>query len=342
MSAHIYTGSFTPTMGGEGRGISVWQRRADGTIGDLVDVAELDSPSHLAVTDRFVFAASDPDGGVASYRREPDGALTLVSRASSGGADPCHVRYEQEDGGGALYVANYSAGTAARLPVDAEGKLGEPVVAPPAQSPHGPEAGRQDTAHAHATEASERGTVLVAELGLDRILEYDWSDADGPRLLHEHVLPPNAGPRHLAWAHGTLIVVGELDAHLHLLQRRGDDLVAIAAVPTTDPANPGERTYPAHIEISADGRLAYVSNRHRDTLAVFDVSPLAEGALPTLVQEVSSEGEFPRHFWIDGDLLYVADQFSNTVAVLELASDGTIGAVRQVHETAAPTFVAVG
>ncbi|MGK8486691.1 lactonase family protein [Nocardia asiatica] len=340
MDKQYFVGAFTSSMfGGEARGISVFERREDGGVGNLVQEVEVEVPSALVVTSGFVFAGTGE--GIVAYRRE-DGRLRRVSVTDSGGIAPCHLRFVADPaGGGAIYVANYYSGTTGRVPVAQDGTLGAVVVAPQPTSPLGPEPARQDGSHTHATEATPWDTVLVTDLGRDRILEYDWQAPDAPALLHEHVMPPNSGPRHVAWSHGRLLVTGELDARLHVLERRDDYLVHIGAIPTGNPDASDERTYPSHIEVHPDGHVAYVGNRSRETLGVFDLAEVAEGGLPRLVQEVPAGGQTPWHFVIDSGRLVLVNMRSHGITTFPILDGGRLGNIDQIVETKSPTCIAL-
>lgn len=338
MTKQFFVGTFTKAAGGEARGISVYERRTDGVIGELLQEIEIETPSVLEVTDDFVFAASATDGIVA-YRRV-DGRLERISASPSGGAGPCHLVFEPDPGGGgSILVANYFSGTVGRLPIGADGTVGPVVLAPQPNSPLGPDTQRQDGSHAHAAVRSPWGTVLTTDLGRDRVLEYEWTDLDAPELVAEHEMPAGSGPRHVAWSHGRLLVVGELDATLNVLERRGSSLVHVGSVPTGDPDLTTERSFPSHIEIHPDHDVAYVGNRHRETLSVFDVSDLERGGLPRLMQEIAVDGKNPWHFVIDGTHLVVANMLSHTLMSFEILGDGRLGAVTQTIDTKSPTFV---
>ncbi|MFD2353500.1 lactonase family protein [Nonomuraea ferruginea] len=68
---------------------------------------------------------------------------------------------------------------------------------------------------------------------------------------------------------------------------------------------------PSHLELAGD--LVYVANRGPDTISVLRADDLSQ------VAEVPSGGAWPRHFAIDGDRMYVANQHSGSVAEFALA-----------------------
>ena len=102
-------------------------------------------------------------------------------------------------------------------------------------------------------------------------------------------------------------VVGELDPVVVSYEVSADDWREVSRVPSTavGPA------YPSEIDTSPDGRFLYVGNRGADTVAVFGLND----GLPQPVAEVSAGGAWPRHFVAFSDLLYVANERSQSVVV---------------------------
>ncbi|MCZ2402866.1 beta-propeller fold lactonase family protein [Paenarthrobacter sp. Z7-10] len=284
-------------------------------------VAPVRNASFLAVDGPFVYAVEElADGAVVALHRNN---LTVISRVSSGGSDPCHL--VSSDGN--LTVANYGSGTVAVVPVRG-GELaaaieltGEPGC--------GPVQDRQASPHAHQVTVTGWGTVLVCDLGADRVDEYGGG-TDGRLVLLTSVrLPPGTGPRHLVLIPDGLLVVGELDARLHHIGRFGHGWQWLAATSIVDPSHPAlssaDGVYPSHLALSADGSLLYVAIRGRDSISVLDVSgmrvPRGTGRLtaanagdsgaggsterktgfpPRLLAEVPCGGHWPRHFTLSG------------------------------------------
>ena len=336
---HLFIGSYTALMQGNGTGITVLAVGASGELLDIVGSHIMDSPSFLAASAERLFAVSEgAQGRVTSFRRHQE-HLTQISTVATGGAEPCHVEHDVD--GRLLLVANYRSGSLAVIPADENGSLGDARVAASPEG-SGPVPDRQDRPHVHQSLASDMAgnRWLVADLGIDRILEYELASDGMPTLAGSCALPAGAGPRHLAWAYGTLLVSGELDSRLHILRRRAAELQHSGSVSTVDPASdvePGAVSQPSHLVVTRDQRFAYLANRGRDTLAVFDLSALADGGMPELVQETSCGGVWPRHFALYAGRIYVANQGSDTIAVFDTdPASGTIGARLQTVHTGSP------
>lgn len=340
MSAeHLFIGSYTASKGGEGTGITVFRLGESGELLERAASVAISSPSFLAVSgELLVVVSEDAEGHVSTYRRH-GAELALASSVPSGGADPCHVAI---DGGRHLVVANYSSGSLAIIPVGADGALGHALVAaaPPGS---GPVEDRQEEPHVHQAVASELGDDrwLATDLGGDRVLEYRIVADRAPELVQSHPLPPGTGPRHMAWAHGALLVAGELDSRLHVVRRDGARLRHCGSASTVQPRTTVEGdapSQPSHLAVTDDERFAYVANRGRGTISVFDLADLSNRDVPELVQETGCGGAWPRHFAVHGGRLYVANERSGDIAVFETdAATGLIG--ERIHSvpTGSPT-----
>lgn len=361
-----------PDDGPSGTGVSILQLAPDGTIdGVLRSSAGIRNPSFVAVDGGRVYVVEELDQGVATVLDQD--TLAAVSSASSGGAHPCHLVRVSDT----LLVANYSSGTVAVLPLR-DGQLQDPVQVT-GNPGSGPDVGRQESSHAHQVTPTPAGTVLVSDLGADRVDEYGINDDGTLTHIGTAQLPPGAGPRHVALPNDghDLLVAGELDGRLHWFQRSEDAWSWRAAVPLKSPdgagaAPDGAVVQPSHVQLSADGRLLYAAVRGRNSLLVFDVTTLAEGLAPRLLSESDCGGNWPRHFAVAGPTagsttgsgpvpsvgparsagsgqaagpatngrLYVANERSHNLSVFALDSAGLPGPVPvQQFPLQAPTCV---
>jgi 6-phosphogluconolactonase (cycloisomerase 2 family) len=281
------------------------------------ELTRLASPSFLAAHPRLpvLYAVGElARGWITAYSTEA--GLAPLAERSSEGDSPCHVAVHPS--GDLLAVANYGDGAVSLHHLDSRGAFtGAPVVLRHQGS--GPVAERQERAHAH--QVVFHGDVLhVPDLGTDEIRRYAL---DGTPL-EPVALPPGTGPRHMVVDGPRLYVAGELDGAVHVIE---------GAVRTSAPSSRlPDVNYLSHLEL-ADG-LLYVGNRGPDTISVLRADDL------TPVAEVPSGGAWPRHFAIDGDRLYVANQNSGAVAVFELR-DGVPQPTGQAYEVESPACVLV-
>ncbi|MFN2601452.1 MAG: lactonase family protein [Gemmatimonadaceae bacterium] len=338
----IYVGTYTEEKRTEG----VYLVRMDRRSGKLRQVASVNAgpnPSFLAIhpNGRVLYAANELEkyngkasGAVSAFAIASDGSLTRRNEQASEGGAPCYVSLDRS--GKVVLVANYVGGNVALLPIKVDGSL-EPVAQLDQHNGKGPNAERQEAAHAHCIVADPSNHfALAADLGIDRVFIYRL-DIDGKSLHHQPsgdaVMKPGAGPRHIAF-HPKLPIVlvsNELDstvAALHFDAQRGA-LSLLGTHSTVPPGWKGEN-YPADIHVAPSGRTVYVSNRGHNSIAVFSITG-ASGAL-ALEQTISTEGDWPRNFSLhpSGPWVLVANQRSNSIVVL--ARDEKTGRLTSTRE----------
>ena len=315
--------------------------RLDLDSGALTAIASFDgltNPGFLAAhpNGRWLYAASETSrasnngnfGEVWALRYAADAEpfrIEALNHQSSQGDAPCHLRLDAT--GRWLLVANYTSGSAAVYPIQADGSLGE-MTSFVEHHGHGPNPARQEGPHTHSSIFSpDNRFAILAELGLDQLLVYELDQATG-KLRPHGTAParPGAGPRHLAFHPDGkhLYAANELDSTIALYDYDAasgslHERQFLPTLPQTDP----ESTV-ADIHIAASGKRVYVSNRGHNSLAVFDIG--AEGKL-SLAGFWSCGGNWPRNFALapGGRFVLVANQYSNWVSVLPL--DGPQGAV---------------
>jgi len=94
---------------------------------------------------------------------------------------------------------------------------------------------------------------------------------------------------------------------------------------STLPSDFSGTSYCADVHVSPSGKFLYGSNRGHNSIVVFQIDQQT-GKL-TLVEHVSTEGNWPRNFTIDpsGAFLLVANQRSENVVVFSInASTGRL------------------
>jgi len=304
----MWAGGYTADSGGSGIGITGLALDAiTGALAVVGTAVETPSPSFLLAHGEMLYAVGEAAGRVEAFRRAPGGALQWAGGQPSGGAGPCHLHVVD----GLLLTSHYGDGRVAVHPIQPDGGLGEAVQLLTAEG-SGPRP-QQDGAHAHSTLHVGGGTVLSADLGTDTVHVHALRDGRLDRVAGV-ALPPGTGPRHLALlASGRVLVVGELDGTLHALEGV-EDTWRIAAS-TSCAAVPDARDSAAEVQVSADGRRAYVGLRGSERIAVVAIAP--DGALAPLA-DFDCGGAVPRHHVLVDDRLHVANQGSGTVASFRL------------------------
>jgi 6-phosphogluconolactonase len=317
----------TATNNSDSKGIYVFRFQADsGRLTAFGLAAATSNPSFLVAdkTHQHVYAVNeDAQGSVSAFAIEPaTGKLRLLDRISSRGNGPCHLTLDRT--GHWLAVANYGSGNFAVLPVKADGSLGE-SVAFQQHAGSGPNHDRQQGPHAHCVLFSpDNRYLLVADLGLDRVMVYRFDAATGAVVLNDPPfgsVPSGAGSRHLMFhPNGRyLYTVDEMQSAVTTFSwdaARGA-LEPLQTVSSLPPDFHGVSTA-AELAIGNGGTRLYASNRGSDTIALFAIDPQHFTLAPT--EFAPALGKMPRHFTLDptGKYLLAETRDSDTIAVFKL------------------------
>ncbi|MFO0901253.1 MAG: lactonase family protein [Pirellulales bacterium] len=346
----VYFGTYT---GQKSRGI--YTADLDLATGKLTEprlAAEAVSPSFLAIhpSGHWLYAVSEIDdlngrktGGVSAFAIEADGGLRLLNQQPSEGRGPCHVTVDPS--GKFALVANYGSGSAAALPIEADGRLGPPssVVQHEGKSV---DPQRQEGPHAHSINLDAAGRyAFVADLGLDQVKIYRF-DAQTGKLTPADpafvTLAPGAGPRHFAFhpqgdrAYVNNEMTSTITA-LHYAPEAGA-LQETQTLSTLPRSTPGNST--AEVQVHPSGRFVYVSNRGHDSIAGYTIDP--DNGRLTALGNTPTGGRTPRNFGIDptGQYLLAANQGTDNVVVFKIdAKTGKLTPTGQEIAVGAPVCV---
>ena len=299
-----------------------------GTFETLGLAVAADSPAFLAPRGDMLYAVNEQrEGGVSAFRRTGVD-LEFVNAQPSGGSLPCHLSV----GTDWVAVANYGSGTVALFPTaDDDGRL-LPIADSRQHRGAGPDADRQESAHAHEVYALG-STLIVPDLGTDKVHRYR---VDSGRLADDGhtALPSGSGPRHVE-LHASLprlYVLNELDNTVDALT--WPELEPVQRIDTL-PDDFANASTTAELQITPDGRWLYASNRGHDSIVSFAID--ARGHLHS-PEWVPTRGQHPRHFCLDpsNNWVIVLNQDSDNVVVYRLNA----GRPTDIAcETAAPTPV---
>lgn len=340
-STDVYIGTYT---GPKSKGIYLFSLdNASGKLTPRGLAAEVTSPSFLAIhpSQRYLYAVGEVNdfkgkraGGVSAFSIAQDGKLTLLNQQPSGGQGPCHISIDKT-GRNAL-VANYGGGSVACLPIESDGKLREPTATIQHQgSSINPQ--RQKQPHAHSINLSpDNRLALAADLGLDKVLIYDFDPANGTLSPHDPAFaraPPGSGPRHFAIHPGGkyAYAINELTSTVTAFSWDADKgaLTEIQTTTTLPDGHVGNNST-AEVQVHPSGKFLYGSNRGHDSIAVFSIDQ-ASGKLMAVETE-STRGKTPRNFGIEptGKWLIAANQNTHTLSVYRI--DPETGALDPVGE----------
>ncbi len=322
----VYVGTYTRQAS---EGIYVFHfDPATGRLDSLGVMKGVENPSFVAIhpNQQYLYAVNELGGGggaISAFAIAPEtGMLTPLNQQPSHGDAACHVNV---DAGAYVYVANYSSGTAAMYPIQADGSLGaaSDVVQ---HEGAGPNARRQQGPHAHSINLSpDYHFAFVADLGIDKLMIYDLIAEPGKLTPHGYAqVSGGSGPRHF-----TFHPNGQ---YAYLINEMGNTIIAFAydadagvlrelqTVPTL-PADFEGKSTTADIHVAPSGKFVYGSNRGHDSIVIYAVDA-ATGAL-SYVGHAATLGRTPRNFALDpsGEFLLAANQDSDNIVVFRINTE---------------------
>ena len=278
------------------------------------------NPSYIAAFGRTLYVANERDdqlGGLTALSIGDDGSLTRLNHQTGSDGGFTYVGVDPQ--GRFALGASYNGGSVSLFSIEQDGALG-------------PELDVVDfgnNAQSHSVGFDSAGDyVLVPNKGIDEVAQLVLG-ADGslePNTPAATSAASGSGPRHIAVSpSGDLVwVINELSSTLTSYQLDAGGILTSGTTISTLPDGYAGQNTAAHLEVSADGRFVYASNRGHDSIAVFAVDAV-NGDL-TLVEHESTGGATPRGFNLDplGDVAIVANQDSGTLTVLAIQEDGSL------------------
>jgi 6-phosphogluconolactonase len=339
----VFFGTYT-----SGASKGIYSYKFDCKNGSLTPLSstdkEIKNPSFLAIhpDGKHLYAVSEvgqvngkPGGTLWCYSiNQKNGKLTFVNKQDTGGSGPCHVSLDHS--GKVALAANYDSGSIASFALKEDGSIAEATSKIQHQgSSIDPD--RQSGPHAHSINASpDNHYVLVADLGLDKILTYKLDPKNATLQTAEipfSKTPDGGGPRHLFFHpnENYVYVCNEMKSSVSAYKYSSEDgsMSLIQTISTLPAEIKGNST--AEIQIHQSGKFAYCSNRGHDSIAVFSIDEKtgklsAQGHAKTL-------GSKPRHFCIDpsGSFIIACNQASDNIVIFKI--DKESGALTQIGDT---------
>jgi 6-phosphogluconolactonase len=225
---------------------------------------------------------------------------------------PCYISLSPDSS--YLFLANYPNGSVVVVRLDdlgIPGTITDTILYNKSEP---------DASHAHMIMNDRDGDkIYVTDLGLDRIIRYDFDRTEGILIPGDTLrVPERYGPRHFDFSSdgSMLYVINELGSKLTVFSLEGGRPELIQTLPTTREGFDRDN-HCADIHISKDGKFLYGSNRGENSIVVFSVK--ADGTLE-LAGHTSCGGNWPRNFTLDptGGYLLVGNQKSDSLAVFRL------------------------
>ena len=309
-------------------GIYVYQ--FDDKTGDLklISNVKTSNASYLTVSPngKNVYAVNEngndqnTGGGVSAFAFDPSsGKLSFINKVSSEGNDPCYIDIDKN--GKWLAIANYSGGSAALLPVNADGSIGKSTSQVQFYG-KGVNIARQEKPHAHCAQFSNDGQYMaVTDLGTDQLHLYPF-DKSSHNFDESHSIltkvTPGAGPRHIVF-HPTkkyLYLIEELTGSISVFHWMEKKLILLQNTVMIPPSMLEGNTG-ADIHVSGDGKFLYASVRGKiNEIRSFKI--LKDGKIKSIGKQ-DTKGINPRNFTISpsGNYLLVGNQISDNMVVFK-------------------------
>ncbi len=313
----VFVASHTP----EGILAFDWDE-ASGSLTRVGVAAKVPSVAWIAQSGGFVYSASEldtfegePTGEVASFRLAGE-ELQPLSARNSASTGTCHVAVDAT--GRMLLAADYTGASAASFRIE-DGKLSEAVWTEH-YIEHGPNADRQQTAHAHfASFSPDNRFAYINDLGDDCIHIYRADPATaGMTAAGTYRGAPGSGARtlHFHPNGNTAYCMNEIASTVDVLEwHKTDGNFTLLDRIELLPADYKGPTRGCDTVITRDGRFVYFANRDDNFLYSFKAD-FATGKL-TAMKRSNCGGKTPRNFTLDPTerWMLVANQDSNGISV---------------------------
>ncbi len=324
------------------------------TPAGIIEVSGAPGPMAISPDGRTLYVSLRSTHHVASFRiGTPSGKLMPLNEADVDGS----TTFIATDRAGRFLLSAYYSGGKVRVDrLEGDGSIGEPVQTV--------ETAKQ--AHCIVVDRSNR-FVFVPHTGAEAIFQFLF-DAKSGRLTpnpagHVDTSDPEARhePRHL-WFHptanfayvsmerGSAIGAYRFDPERGTLSvitsrtddSRTDDGRTVPEMVSTVPEGFAGDNTNADIELTPDGRFAYVSNRGHDSIAGFRVDAETGRVQPTDPPTTPTE-QTPRSFNIhpSGKWMYAAGQKSGKLVSYRIGDDGSLTPRETLPVGQSPAWVQV-
>lgn len=317
---------------GKSEGIYIYD--FDSKTGDSKFESSIKSsnPSFLAVSPdkKYLYAVNEDadslnNGGmVSAYKFDRKRKqLSFINQQPSKGNHPCYVSVDKTNTW--VIASNYSGGSFSILRKLPDGSLAAPKKA----IQHDGKSlnkERQEKAHVHqALLSADNKNLLVADLGLDKVMVYDFNSYFGTTTITPGRITSvsaGSGPRHLAFhpSNKYVYLTEELSGTVAAFAYHGATgqlklMQTISAVPEGYKGSLSG----ADIHVSPDGKFLYASNRGElNNLVIYKIDG-ATGVL-SVIGFQPTLGIKPRNFSFDptGNFLLVANQESGNISIFSV------------------------
>ena len=365
MTSHydFYIGNYNTKMGhvdGKAKGVVLARLLSSGELtisADSVPQNVGTNPTyvHYSSSNQILYVVNEcAEGRVAAYKETSSaGTLSLVSEQSSKGSDPCYIElFGSSAAGELLLVANYSSGSTVCFRVDSDGTLSEHGFYQHEFGGTGPNAARQEGAHAHMARGCGKGQerILVPDLGNDEGFSFQIQESSLTKI-GAFRLNAGDGPRHLEFhpSRNFAYVVAELSCTVTVCRcdpssgELTEKVQVVSTLPDGFENSDGSNTC-AHMLIHPSGKFLYVSNRGGGdhSISLFLISE--DGMKLDFVPQSGAPGTgelVPRAFNITPDGVWMVVAYQNSDKLISYKIDQNDGTMTMSHSLSTPTPVCI-
>jgi 6-phosphogluconolactonase len=314
-----YTGTYT-----KGESIGIYSFILDTAAGKITDVkaaAKIENPTYLNISkdSRLLYsvAKDGENGGIASFAvNSRTGELTALNTAMLQGPPPCYVSVDCKNQ--YTFSANYHTAEVISYKLNQRDGSIDHTVSIIKHEGSGPDP-RQEKAHTHYADMTPDGEFMAAvELGSDKLITYRVNNTGELTEVNCLEVLPGSGPRHLVFHPNAKFayMMTEFSSEVIVLgyDSKNGSFHHIQTI-TALPAHFSGNNQGSAIHISKDGRFVYAGNRGHNSIGVFCVNE--ESGELSLVEHVSTNGDWPRDFCMDPTERYIvaANQNSNSLVL---------------------------
>src|SRR5665647_773016 len=312
----LFVGSFTPTKGATGEGLTTVAVDASATGLRQAGIDLGGCPAFLVQhpTLDVLYAASELEAGtIDTYAIHDDGSTERIASIETG-PSPALVAIGRVGETLFLFTSHYFGGCFAVHRVDDDGVVGPCLDLIDRNATSG-DGEYRPISRAHCAVFEPNGRfVLATDLGQDMVLTYEIDETTGKLTERSAASTPiGTGPRHLAWhAGGRLFVSGELSARIMMfdVDPASDKLTWRGQRQSlAEPSRFDGHSQPSEITLSHGGRFLHIANRRTNVISTF----ATDGDELRPIGDVPTGGHTPRYFAVIDDELYVGNQNPDTV-----------------------------
>ncbi|ABJ57053.1 lactonase family protein [Oenococcus oeni] len=304
MSYKLLFGTYTKS---ESKGLYEAELSDSGELKNLKNTAEIGSPTYFAVSNAGLLYAVDKQdqrGGVSVWDTSTI-PFKKTDEQISDGSSPAYIFVDEKRQ--LVFTGNYHKGLVSIYKIDGQKLIKSDEFKNEGSGPR-PE---QESSHIHFTALTPDNRLVAVDLGSDELLTFELSKDGKLSQPTRFKTEKGFGPRHIRFSKdgNYAYLLGELSSKLSILKYKEGKFELVKTV-STIPADWTAHNGAAAIRLSNDYKFIYNSNRGYNSIAVFKISENQENV--ELIQQISTEGDFPRDFNVSPDGKYLVAVNQNT------------------------------